>query len=132
MKPEVCWLAATAMMTGLFFLPYVLDRMMVRGLMGTMKNPEDTDNPLHPWAQRAKRAHYNAVENLVVFASLVAAAQFAGVSTQLTVWGCMLYFWARLAHYVVYTLGIPVARTLCFAAAVVGEIMIAIPLLHAM
>ena len=76
--------------------------------------------------------HYNAAENLVVFASLVAAAQFAGVSTELTVWGCMLYFWARLAHYVVYTLGIPVIRTLCFVAAVIGELMIAIPLLQAM
>lgn len=132
MKPEICWLAATAMMTGLLFIPYILDRIAVRGLMGTLKNPEDSDKPQHAWAQRAQRAHYNAVENLVVFASLVAAAQFAGISTQLTVWGCMLYFWGRLAHYVVYTLGIPVARTLCFAIAVVGEVLIAIPLLQAM
>ncbi|MGH8371292.1 MAG: MAPEG family protein [Gammaproteobacteria bacterium] len=132
MKPEVCWLAATAIMTGLFFVPYVLDRLMVLGIMGTLKNPDDNDKPLHAWAQRAKRAHYNAVENLVVFAALVAAAQFAGISTQLTVWGCMLYFWARLAHYVVYALGLPVVRTLCFVAAVIGELMIAIPLLQAM
>ncbi|HET7396124.1 MAG TPA: MAPEG family protein [Gammaproteobacteria bacterium] len=132
MKPEVCWLAATAMMTGLLFIPYILDRIAVRGLMGTMSNPDPNDKPLHDWAQRAKRAHYNAVENLVVFASLVAAAQFAGISTSLTVWGCILYFWARLAHYVVYTLGIPVIRTLCFAIAVVGQVLIAIPLLQAM
>ncbi|MGH8399738.1 MAG: MAPEG family protein [Gammaproteobacteria bacterium] len=132
MKPEIFWLAATAIMTGLFFLPYVLDRMMVLGIMGTLKNPGDHDKPLHPWAQRAKRAHYNAVENLVVFAALVAAAQFAGVSTELTAWGCMLYFWARLAHYVVYTLGIPVLRTLCFFAGFIGEVMIAVALLHAM
>ena len=132
MKPEVFWLALTAMKTGLFFAPYILDRIMVRGIMGTLKNPDPSDKPQHAWAQRAQAAHYNAAENLVVFASLVAAAQFAGVSTELTVWGCMLYFWARLAHYVVYTLGIPVIRTLCFVAAVIGELMIAIPLLQAM
>jgi uncharacterized MAPEG superfamily protein len=30
---------------------------------------------------------------------------------------CAVYFWARLAHYVVYTAGIPVARTLAFTVA---------------
>ena len=32
----------------------------------------------------------------------------------MTVGACIVYFWARLAHYVVYTMGIPVARTLTF------------------
>jgi uncharacterized MAPEG superfamily protein len=132
MKPEVCYLAATAIMTGLFFVPYILDRLMVRGIMGTLGNPSDNDKPLHPWAQRAKRAHYNAVENLVVFTALVVAAQFAGISSSLTILGCAIYFWARLAYYVVYTFGIPVLRTLCFLAAVIGEVLIAIPLLQAM
>jgi uncharacterized MAPEG superfamily protein len=132
MKPEICWLAATAIMTGLFFVPYVLDRIMVLGIMDTLKNPDPNNKPLHPWAQRAKQAHYNAVENLVVFTALVAAAQFSGISNELTVWGCMLYFWARLAHYVIYALGWPVLRTLCFVVAVIGELLIAIPLLQAM
>ncbi len=132
MKPEVFWLAITAMMTGLFFVPYVLDRMTVRGLMGTLANPNAADKPQHEWAQRAQRAHANAVENLVVFAALVAAAQFAGVSNHLTVLGCALYFWARLAHYVIYTLGIPGLRTLAFTVGVAGELLIAIALLQAM
>lgn len=132
MKAEIFWLAATAMMTGLFFIPYILDRIAVRGFMGALKNPDPSDTPQHAWAQRARRAHYNAVENLVVFAALVAAAQFAGVSSHLTVLGCILYFWARLAHYIIYTLGIPVLRTLSFAVAVVGELLIAIALLQAM
>lgn len=132
MKPEVFWLAITAMMTGLMFVPYVLDRIVVRGLMGTLANPGPDDKPQHAWAQRAQRAHLNAVENLVVFAALVAAAQFAGVSTQLAVFGCILYFWARLAHYLIYTAGIPVLRTLAFAVALAGEVLIAVALLQAM
>ena len=132
MKTEVFWLAITAMMTGLMFVPYVLDRFVVRGIPGTLANPSPSDRPHHAWAERALRAHQNAVENLVVFAALVAAAEFAGVGSTLTATGCALYFWARLVHYVVYTLGIPVLRTLAFVAGVVGEVLIAIALLHAM
>lgn len=47
MKPETFWLAITAMMTGLFFIPYVLDRIAVRGMWGTLKNPSAEDRPLH-------------------------------------------------------------------------------------
>ena len=132
MKTEVFWLTLTAVMTGLFFVPYVLDRIVVRGLMGAMANPSPSAKPQHAWAERAKLAHYNAVENLVVLAALVAAAQFAGISTPITAFGCALYFWARLAHYLVFTAGIPVLRTLCFSAGVVGQALIALPLLQAM
>jgi len=131
MKPEVFWLAITAIMTGLFFVPYILDRFAVRGILGTLANPGASDKPQHAWAVRAQRAHDNAVENLVVFATLVAAAQFAGVSNQLTILGCILYFWARLVHYIVYTLGIPGLRTLAFVAGVAGQVLIAIALVQA-
>ena len=121
MKTEMFWLTLTAVMTGLLWVPYVLDRMAVLGVMPTLANPSPDHKPLHPWAQRAKLAHYNAVENLVVFSALVAAAQFAGVSTPLTALGCCIYFWARLAHYLVYTAGIPVLRTLSFVGGFVGQ-----------
>ena len=132
MKTEIFWLTLTAIMTGLLCLPYVLDRVAVLGLMGAMANPSPGQKPLHAWAQRAKLAHYNAVENLVVFAALVAAAQFAGVSTPLTALGCVVYFWARLSHYLVFTAGLPVLRTLSWFAGVVGQALIAIPLLQAL
>lgn len=132
MKSEIFWLSITAMMTGVMFAPYVLDRFMVRGIMGTLANPGPDDKPQSAWAQRAQRAHMNAVENLVVFAALVAAAQFAGVSTHLTVVGCIIYFWSRLVHYIVYTLGIPGLRTLAFLGGVLGEVLIAIALIAVM
>lgn len=132
MKSEVFWLSITAMMTGVMFVPYILDRFMVRGIMGTLANPGPNDKPQSPWAQRAQRAHMNAVENLVVFAALVAAALFAGIGTHLAVAGCIIYFWSRLIHYIVYTLGIPGLRTLAFLGGVLGQLLIAIALLHAM
>jgi fatty acid desaturase len=57
-------------------------------------------------------AHTNAVENLIVFAPLVLAARALSIATAVTAFACALYFWSRLAHVVVFTLGIPVLRTL--------------------
>lgn len=60
-------------------------------------------------------AHANAVENLVVFAALAATAVLAGRADAFTATAAGVYFFARLAHYIVYSLGVPVARTLAFA-----------------
>ena len=121
MSVELYFLALTAIMTALFWLPYALNRILSRGLMTAMGNPEAGDvNPyvrgLAPWAERAYFAHVNAVENLVVFAALVLIANAAAVSSDMTVLACQVYFFARLLHYVIYTAGIPVLRTLLYAA----------------
>jgi len=126
MKPELFWLALTATMTALFWVPYVLDRAAHLGLPGTLATPRmNAGASESEWGQRAKRAHANATENLVVFTALIAVAQFAGISNQMTVLGAMLYFWGRLGHFLAYTLGIPYARTLTFTLAWIGEILIA-------
>ncbi len=121
MSKELFWLVLTVAMTGLFWVPYILDRTAVRGLMGAMANPSPTDKPQSAWAQRMMAAHTNAVENLVVFAPLVLATQDLNIATPATGFACVLYFWSRLAHYIVYTLGIPVLRTLAFAAGFVAQ-----------
>lgn len=126
MKPELFWLALTATMTALFWVPYVLNRAARLGLPATLATPGmAAAAPESEWAQRAKRAHANATENLVVFTALVAVAQLAGISNQMTVLGATLYFWGRLGHYLAYTFGIPYARTLLFTLAWVGEMIIA-------
>jgi len=118
---ELMWLTLTVILTGLLWVPYILDRIMVRGLMGAMANPSRSDKPQSPWAQRLYFAHINAVENLVVFATLVLILNAKGHSTESTAIACAVYFWARLAHYVVYTLGIPGLRTLAFTVAFLAE-----------
>ena len=115
MSKELYWLTLTAAMTGLFWVPYILDRIMVRGLMGAMANPSAGAPPQSRWAERQIRAHANAVENLVVFAPLVLTANALGISNGATATACAVYFWARLVHYLVFTFGIPVLRTLSFA-----------------
>jgi uncharacterized MAPEG superfamily protein len=116
MSKELMWLTLTVALTGVLWIPYILDRVMVRGLMGSMANPSRNDKPQSPWAQRLYFAHTNAVENLVIFAPLVLILDNLGHSTQITAAACAVYFWARLAHVIVYTIGVPVLRTLAFAA----------------
>jgi len=126
MKPELFWLALTATMTGLFWIPYILNRALTLGMPAAFLTPKMGAAPIEAeWAQRAKRAHSNAVENLVVFTALIATAQLAGVSNQMTAFAAALYFWARLGHFIILTLGIPYARTLIWTASWVGEMMIA-------
>jgi uncharacterized MAPEG superfamily protein len=126
MKPELFWLALTATMTALFWVPYILHRAIRLGLAGAMATPKMDAPPIEAeWGQRAKRAHYNAVENLVVFTALITVAQLAGVSNQTTAFAAALYFWTRLGHFLAYTLGIPYVRTLVWTASWVAEMIIA-------
>jgi len=56
MSHELFWLVMTTAMTGLMWVPYILDRMMVRGMVGAMANPGPADKPQSPWAQRLMAA----------------------------------------------------------------------------
>jgi uncharacterized MAPEG superfamily protein len=69
-------------------------------------------------------AHTNAVENLVIFAPLVLMTRALGIATAVTAFACALYFWSRLVHVVVYTLGIPVLRTLSFAGGFAAQVLL--------
>lgn len=121
MTKEMMWLTLTVILTGLLWVPYIIDRAMVRGLMGAMANPSRQDKPQSAWAQRLYFAHTNAVENLIIFAPLVLILDAQGHSTEGTVIACAVYFWARLAHAVVYTMGVPVLRTLAFSVGFVAQ-----------
>ncbi len=114
MTREIFWLTLTVILTGLLWLPYILDRIRVRGLKKAMDNPSPRDKPQSAWAQRLYFAHTNAVDNLVLFAPLVLILDARNVSSDVTATACAVYFWARLAHAIVYAAGIPVLRTLAF------------------
>ncbi len=114
MTRELFWLTLTVILTGLLWMPYVLNRCMVRGLGGAMANPSRHDKPLALWATRLMFAHDNAVENLIIFAPLVLILAEIDYSTRWTALACAVYFWSRVAHLIVYGLGLPVFRTLAF------------------
>ena len=126
MTRELFWLTLTVILTGLMWVPYILNRVQVRGLTGAMANPSRTDRPQSEWANRMMFAHDNAVENLIIFAPLVLILNAADYSTKWTVLATAVYFWARLAHAIVYTMGVPVLRTLTFSVAFVAQAVLAL------
>ena len=128
MKPELLYLTMVTAFTGLLWLPYILDRIAVRGIGDAVGYP-DNPKPQSPWAQRLMKAHANAVENLVVFATLVLAAHALGISNGTIATACMVYFWARVVHALAYTFAVPWVRTLSFAVGFFAQAAIAWQLL---
>ena len=128
MTIELKYLAMVAALTALLWVPYILNRLAVRGIADAVGYPENP-KPQSPWATRLQKAHGNAVENLVVFAALVLVAHAAGISNDTTVLAAELYFWARVVHAVAYTLAWPWVRTLAFTAGFVSQAIFAIQVL---
>jgi uncharacterized MAPEG superfamily protein len=124
MSRELFWLTANVVLTGLLWIPYILDRIKVRGIMGTLDNPKPHDIPQSGWAMRLYFAHTNTVENLVVFAPLVLILDSLNISTVVTATACAVYFWARLAYVIIYTLGIRVLRTLAFFVGFCAQVVL--------
>jgi len=122
------WLAATALMTALFWVPYVLERMVALGVLGAIRPVEPEDELKQAlWARRAKRAHYNAVENLAVFATLVLVAFAMGKGDQNGILvASQVYFWARLVHFPSETLGLTGVRTFAFLAGFGAQVAVAL------
>lgn len=128
MKTELLYLVYVTLLTGLLWVPYILNRLVIRGISETA-GYSDHPKPQSPWAQRLTKAHANAVENLVIFAALVLTANAAGVSNENIALASVVYFWARVVHAVSYTFSIPWVRTLGFLTGVGVQVTIAVQLL---
>ena len=114
MTTDLHMLAWVAGFTLLLWIPYILARLRIYGLNQTLSYVADKE-PLPAWAEKAKKAHYNAIENLVPFTALVLVAHVAGAASPTTATASIVFFWARVAHYVVYIAAIPYLRTVTFA-----------------
>ena len=124
LSTELCCLVAVSVLSLVMWVPYILARIGAWGLFETMGYPA-RELPQPAWAVRMQKAHSNLTENLVPFAALVLVVTVTGLGNETSALGATIFLWARVAHIVVYTLGIPVARTLTFAAGLVGCLMIA-------
>ncbi len=105
--------------------------MSVLGLgIGYALGPQDEGRaPKSLIAQRLERALMNFIETFPAFAALAIVIAVAGKSTEMTVLGASLYFWARVVYVPLYALGIPVARTLAWLVSFVGIVLMLWPLL---
>ena len=124
MTTPLLYLTYVTLLTALIWVPYILHMIMVRGVMDAVGYPQNP-KPLAAWATRMKAAHYNAVENLVVFATLVLVAGALHLNSHAIEVSCVVYFWARAVHVLAYTFAIPWIRTLAFAVGFLSQLCIA-------
>lgn len=123
MSADLKYLAFTAILTASLWIPYIVCQSMTNGLLTTPNYLDPAPRPVPLWGKRADRAYLNAVESFAPFAALVIVVHLAGKANAMTAFWAMAFFWLRLAHAVVYLLGIPYLRTLIFTlgyVAVVG------------
>jgi len=98
--------------------------MMIPGGLAWGFGNRDTSFQVPAWIERTRRTHTNMVEALGPFACLVLVAHISGKANDATALGAQIFFFARVVHAGVYMAGVPVVRTLAFAAGIAGEMQI--------
>lgn len=130
--PELYWLILTIIFTAALWVPYIVQLIVQLGPVQAIWDPTGAHPHDQDWALRAKRAHYNAVENLVVFAPLVILISITEASNSVTQIASAVYFFVRLAHYVIHIFAVPVLRTIAFVLGFGCQMALAVALLGAL
>jgi uncharacterized MAPEG superfamily protein len=91
--------------------------------------PRDKPMPIDGVAARLDRAFRNYMETFAFFAAAILMLAVTNkLGSNLTVWGSTLYVVSRALYVPIYAAGIPRIRTLVWFAALVGLVMVLIPL----
>ena len=128
MTTELTYLFLTSLLLTLAWVPHIVGPVLVQGLLTPndyTKLREQSDFPA--WVRRANRAHVNLVEQFAAFAALVLMAHVLEVSTSTTAMAAAVYFWSRVAHFVVFIAGVTVlmARTVIFTVSWIAILALA-------
>lgn len=121
---ELTYLAWSALLCVVMAVPYATALTLKLGLPRMAGNRDDVPDMPEGWIGRAKRAHRNMVENLIPFAALVLVAAATNKLGGLAATGALLFFWGRLAYWIIYLAGIAYARTAAWAVSVVGIVLV--------
>jgi len=122
MSTDLKYLAFTAILTASLWIPYIVCQSMTHGLLTPENYLDPTPRPVPLWGMRANRTYVNAVESFAPFAALVILVHLAGKANAMTAFWATSFFWLRLAHAVVYLLGVPYVRTLIFTLGYIAVI----------
>ena len=116
LSTELLTLTLATGLTGILWVPIILNRISEMKLWPALRNPQPDVRPEADWAYRLANAHRNAIENLVVYAPLALAVHISGSGDGLTATAGWIFVFSRLAHALIYALGIPLLRTIAFFA----------------
>jgi uncharacterized MAPEG superfamily protein len=124
LSPDLKYLLFVVILTFVQMLVAAMGANQQVGLPTLAGNREGLPE-LTGWSGRARRAHLNMLENMVLFTALVLIAQVAGKANAMTALGASLFFWARLVYAGIYLAGISWVRTTVWFVSVIGMVIIA-------
>ena len=81
--------------------------------------------------QRMQRLTANLQENLVMFAIVVLVANAMGITNEATALAAAIFFYARVAHAIVYAFGWPMIRPLFYFVSLYAIVRILLEILTA-
>ena len=87
--------------------------------------------PPRPLVGRLARAQANFFETFPLMIAAVLIVSAAGLTNKWTAIGAWLWLGARIAYLPLYAMGVPIVRSLAWAAALAGLIMVLWPALAA-
>lgn len=121
---EFTMLWASAMLAFVYLLSAAVTSVGQRGMSWALGPRDDPPPPINTLGGRFDRAWKNFLETFPLFAAAILLEAQVTPDSELAALGAQLYFWGRVAFLPLYALGIPVARTAAWTAAVVGIVMI--------
>ena len=107
MTDELFWLILTAILATSLWIPYVvgINTTSFEGKAELFVRPPDSSK-LAPWVHRSLRAHQNLLEQFLPFSVIVITGAILKVSTPVTVWCAICFFWLRVAHAIGMVTGV--------------------------
>lgn len=124
MSVELTMLAFTVGLGVLQLLAAAQASTMQRGMKWNV-SPRDHGAPqLTGIAGRIDRSFKNLMETFPFFVAAVLIVHMSSANSSMSAMGAQVYFVARLVYFPVYTLGIPVLRSLIWLASLVGLLMV--------
>lgn len=130
LSSELYWLTLTISFTAIMWIPYIINRMAEQGIIAALWDPHGHTEARAAWAKRMMQAHYNAIENLVIFIPLVLLIQMNSLNSDTTASACVLYFIARLVHFTGFTFAVPLVRVISFLTGFYAQIILVFVLLR--
>jgi uncharacterized MAPEG superfamily protein len=111
------------------WVPYVVNRILEMGVVPAFMDRYGVTEAKAAWANRMMAAHVNAVENLVLFAPLVILVVMFNAGTADTALAVQIYFFARLAHFLLFTFATALLRVVSFLVGFGAEMVLVMALI---
>ncbi|GGP24081.1 MAPEG family protein [Silvimonas iriomotensis] len=123
MNLQLQWLVWSIALGLVYLMAYACVILKSEGVMWTA-GPRDEGQPQQGLAGRLARAQRNYMETWPFFAAAVLLAHVLARESAQTEWGCLIYFWARVAYLPLYAFGVPWLRSLAWVVSMLGLVMV--------